>query len=369
MNKIIVLSSNTSWYIYNFRSSTIRALISNGYDVHCISPYDRYTHLLINELGAKWHEVKIDNKGSNPFNDLKFFYNLCILFFKLRPKFVLNFTVKNNIYGTFSAKFFGARVINNVSGLGTAFIRKNITTLVVKLLYKLSQPLADVVFCQNEDDFDFLIQQNLVSYRKLRLLPGSGVCINKFSPHLKTKREDKKIRFLFVGRMLKDKGIIELVMANNVLISEGYDFSLTLCGGIDTKNSSSLSEDELKNFCLNSNIRWIGNCDNMPSVYAESDCIVLPSYREGLPRTLLEAGAMGLPSVTTNVPGCKHVIENDFNGFICNVKDHLSLAKAMKRVLELSDDEYARLSINSRERVVERFDENIVVKKTLEVIL
>ncbi|OEE86162.1 glycosyltransferase [Enterovibrio norvegicus FF-162] len=368
MNKKIVLSSNTSWYIYNFRSSTISALTKKGVAVHCVSPRDDYTSRLINELGVKWHEVDIDNKGSNPFRDIKFFIDMVVIYYRLRPDVVLNFTIKNNIYGTLAAKLFGPMIVNNVSGLGTVFIKKSITTKIVKLLYKLSQPFADVVFCQNSDDLYLLTQQRLVSPFKIKLLPGSGVNVTRFNPGDCNIRDRGVIKFIFVGRMLRDKGVVELIKAAHYLDSQGYKFTLKLCGGVDPKNLSGFSKEEIESWCSIPMIEWLGSCENMPEIYGEADCVVLPSYREGLPRTLLEAGAMGLPSVTTDVPGCRHVIEDGFNGFLCKEKDHISLANSMRRVLELSNEEYMFLSKNARERVIERFDENIVVDKTLEVL-
>lgn len=369
MNKI-VLSANTSWYLYNFRSSTINAFQKKGFKVVCLSPADDYSQKLIDELGCEWHHLEMDNKGSNPIKDLALVYRLVRFFLEVKPIATFNFTIKNNIYGTWAARLSGVKAINNVSGLGTAFINDNLTSKVVKLLYRLSQPFANKVFCQNPEDMDLLISNNLVNGSKLTLLPGSGVNIDKFEPSMKISRcADEPFRFLFVGRMLGDKGVRELIAAAHKLAENGYLFTLNLCGFAGVENASALSSDELNKLSNFGYINWLGPTDTIAQVYANADCVVLPSYREGMPRTLLEAGAMGLPSVTTNVPGCKHLIENGFNGLLCEVKSSESLTEQMCAILDLDDDLYQQMCLNSRARIVEEYDEKIVVQHALESVM
>ncbi|MEZ9120638.1 glycosyltransferase family 4 protein [Vibrio cyclitrophicus] len=369
MNKI-VLSANTSWYLYNFRSSTINAFQEKGFKVVCLSPADDYSQKLIDELGCEWYHLEMDNKGSNPIKDLALVYRLVRFFREVKPIATFNFTIKNNIYGTWAARLSGVKSINNVSGLGTAFINDNLTSKLVKLLYRLSQPFAYKVFCQNPEDMDLLISNKLVNGSKLTLLPGSGVNIDKFEPSIKISRcADKPFRFLYVGRMLGDKGVRELIAAAHRLAENGYLFTLDLCGFAGVENASALSLDELNKLSNFGYINWLGPTDTIAQVYANADCVVLPSYREGMPRTLLEAGAMGLPSVTTNVPGCKHVITHGFNGLLCEVKSSESLAEQMCAILDLDDDLYQQMCLNSRARIVEEYDEKIVVQHALESVM
>lgn len=368
--KTIVLSANTSWYLYNFRSSTITAFQKNGLKVICLSPADDYSQKLINELGCEWHHLEMDNKGSHPIKDLALVYRLVRFFHEVKPIATFNFTIKNNIYGTWAAWLSGVKVINNISGLGTAFINDNLTSKVVKLLYRLSQPFASRVFCQNPEDMELLISNKLVNKNKLTLLPGSGVNIDKFEPSMKVSRcADDPFRFLFVGRMLGDKGLRELIAAAHKLAENGYLFTLVLCGFAGVENASALSLDELDKLSKFDYINWLGPNDTIAQVYANADCVVLPSYREGMPRTLLEAGAMGLPSITTNVPGCKHVITHGFNGLLCEVKSSESLAEQMCAIIDLDCDLYQQMCLNSRARIAEEYDEKIVVHHALEYVL
>ncbi|MFS1413851.1 glycosyltransferase [Vibrio sp. 10N.286.49.C2] len=367
--KKIVLSANTSWYLYNFRQSTITAFKNLGFDVVCLSPEDKYSELLITELGCQWYDIKMDNKGSNPFKDALVIYTFVKLYYKIMPLIVFNFTIKNNIYGTWAARLCKIKVVNNVSGLGTAFITVNLTSKIVKLLYRLSQPFASRVFCQNPEDMSLLIENKLVQCDKLILLPGSGVNINRFLPDIKRSRDiNTPFRFLYVGRMLGDKGILELVSAAHKMAEAGYSFTLGLCGFADARNATALTGAELDRLAQAHYIHLLGSSDSIEAVYANSDCVVLPSYREGMPRTLLEAGAMGLPSVTTNVPGCKHVITHGFNGLLCDVKSVESLCEQLIAMIEMDKETYTSMCINSRARIVNDYDEQIVVQHALDAV-
>lgn len=367
----LIISANTSWYIYNFRSSTIKALQKLGYKVICVSPEDNYTHFLVEELGCDWFDLKIDNKSISVISELITIFSIFYAYFKSKPSVVFNFTIKNNIYGTWAAKICGAKVFNNISGLGTVFIENGRSLAIVKSLYKLSLPLANKIFCQNPEDMQLLIDNKLINKDNSILLPGSGVNISRFSPTPdgRVLNLNKKFNFLYVGRILKDKGVLELIEAADILYKSGCRFQLLLCGFTDASNKTSLSESELLNYIVGKEyITWLGASDEIELVYAKADCVVLPSYREGMPRSLLEAGAMGIPSIASNVPGCKHIVQDGFNGFLCDAKSSKSLADKMKLMLGLSEAEYQKLATNSRNHIVENFDEDLVVSLTLSVL-
>jgi len=367
--KNIVLSANTSWYLYNFRSSTIIALQQQGFNVVCISPQDDYSLRLVNELGCKWFSIKMDNQGSHPIKDMRFCWALFKHYKKIKPVSAFHFTIKNNIYGTWAAKLAGVKAVNNVSGLGTAFINDNLTSKVVRLLYKVSQPFAHKVFCQNSEDYSLLIEEKLVAKTKLTLLPGSGVNTSNFNPTLKKQKVDEHpFVFLYVGRMLADKGVLELIEAATLLFNKRQNFVLRLCGFADAKNSTAITETMLNEWSQLSFIEWLGPSEDIASIYASADCVVLPSYREGMPRTLLEAGSMGLPSITTNVAGCKHIISNNHNGLLCNVRDSESLFRALNEMLDLDKKNYSLMCENARINIVDKYDESIVIKHALDAV-
>ncbi|MBA6412281.1 glycosyltransferase family 4 protein [Parahaliea sp. F7430] len=362
----MTLSANTSWYLYNFRASTIGRLLAEGYRVVCLSPEDDYSARLP-ELGCEWQPIRMDNQGSNPIKDIGLVVQFWRHYRRLRPVAALHFTIKNNVYGTWAARILGIPVINNVSGLGTAFIRTGPVAWIVRLLYKTSQPLAQRVFCQNAEDMQLLINNNLVPNDRLVLLPGSGVNLERFNPVIRQANHGP-FRFLYAGRMLADKGLHELVEAITQLHLGGEKAVLWLCGFAGVSNVSAITESQLESWANEPFIEWLGPTDAMEEVLAQVDCVVLPSYREGLPRSLLEAGAMGLPSVATDVPGCRHVITDGENGFLCEARSVESLVQALTKMLHLPVHEREAMGGAARKNVEENFSEQVVVDATLKAI-
>jgi glycosyltransferase involved in cell wall biosynthesis len=365
--KIITLSANTSWYLYNFRKSTIKKFIQEGYKVICISPRDEYTSNLEN-LGCDWVNLKMNNKGANPLSDIKIIFRLLSLYIRYKPVASFHFTLKNNIYGTWAAFISRTPAVNNISGLGTAFIRPGLTSSIVRVLYKLSQPMAKRIYCQNKDDFKLLIKTNLVSKNKLYLLPGSGVDIQRFKPSLSLNNGSRLFRFLYVGRLLADKGIFELIEAIKNINKHKVVCSLWICGFTNKDNISAISDKDISNWQNIPGIKWIKPTHKIESVMKDVDCIVLPSYREGMPRSLLEAGAMGLPSVATNVPGCRSIIQNKINGLLCEAENSNSLELAMLKMLEMPKNDIHQMSIAARNIVVKSFDEKIVIDAAMDAL-
>lgn len=363
----ITLSSNTSWYLFNFRASTIRALVAEGYRVVCVSPPDAYSTRLL-ELGAEWQALPMDNAGTNPLRDLALVGRFWRIYRMLRPQVAFHFTIKNNVYGTWAARALGIRVVNNVSGLGTAFIRRGLVPAVVRILYRLSQPLAYRVFCQNVEDLTLLRQRRLVPPRRLFLLPGSGVDLQRFHPSLRKPAPSRVLRLLYAGRMLADKGLIELIDAIRQINIDEVRCELSLCGFAGAANVSAFDETTLQAWARLPGVSWLGPSDDMPGVYAQADAVVLPSYREGMPRSLLEAGAMGLPVIATDVPGCRHIVTDGVNGLLCEARSVESLRAAIEKMLAMGPAQRARLGAAGRARVEASFDEQRVVDAALAVV-
>ncbi|MAL96508.1 MAG: glycosyltransferase [Haliea sp.] len=366
MTPVITLSANTSWYLFNFRASTIRRLLAEGYRVVCLSPEDDYSTRLP-ELGCEWLPLRMNNQGSNPIQDAGLVLQFWRHYRRLRPAAALHFTIKNNVYGTWAARVLGVPAINNVSGLGTAFIRTGPVAAVVRLLYKTSQPLAARIFCQNAEDQSLLIENHLVPANCLTLLPGSGVDLERFHPGLR-RPHSGPFRFLYAGRMLADKGLHELVAAMRALHDQGHEAVLWLCGFADVSNVSAISEATLRSWSEAPYIEWLGPSDAIADVLAQVDCLVLPSYREGLPRSLLEAGAMGLPVVATDVAGCRHVVTDGVNGLLCEARSAGSLAAAMERILSMTVAERGAMGAAARSHVEQYFSEEVVVEATLQAV-
>ncbi len=363
----ITVSSNTSWYLFNFRASTLRKLVSLGHRVVCLAPADNYSERLVSELGCEWYPLAINNSGNNPVEDFGLILQFWRYYRRFRPAATLHFTIKNNVYGTWAARILGIPAINNVSGLGTAFIHGGLVSAIVRMLYRTSQPFAHRVFCQNEEDLRQLVEARLVPPRRVELLPGSGVDLQRFHPGLRRTREGS-FRFLYAGRMLADKGLHELIAAVRALHATGVECGLWLAGFADVENVSAISEAQLVEWANAPGIEWLGPSDTMESVYAQVDCVVLPSYREGMPRSLLEAGAMGLPVLATDVPGCRNIVSDGYNGLLCRERSSDSLMQAMRRMAAMSAAERAKMGENGRQLVTEKFSEQVVVDATLRAV-
>lgn len=363
----ICFSANTSWYLYNFRRDTIIQLIRCGYRVFCIAPEDDYSQRLVGELGITFIPLVMDNSGNNPVKDLVTAWRFFRIYRQYKPVVVFHFTIKNNIYGTLAAKALGIPAVNNVSGLGTAFIHSGWVGRIVRGLYRVSQPFAYRVFCQNSEDQLLLIKHKLVHADRLKLLPGSGVDLNRFRPVEQPTVSDH-FRFLYVGRMLGDKGLRELVSAFVMVRSRGIKAELKLVGFADAKNKSAITRQELHHWQEQHGVEWLGSTDTIEDVLAQADCVVLPSYREGLPRSLLEACAMALPVIATDVPGCRSVVCHNKNGMLCQPKDPVSLAEAMAAMVSLPESSRREMGRCGRSLVGKHFSQTLVVQAYMEVV-
>ncbi len=354
----VAIVINSSWNIYNYRLGLIKALISNNVEVVAIAPEDQYSKLLI-ESGCIYHSVKIENKGSNPFKDFLLIIQFYKSYRKFQPDIILQYTIKPNIFGTLAATMAGIPVINNVSGLGTVFLHGNFISYIAKRLYKFAFKFPAKIFFQNNDDLELFVEQGLVIKSKTGLLPGSGVDIKKFFPAVTLKR-NKVFTFLMVARLLYDKGVIEYIEAIRLLKNRGIKARFQLLGSIDETVGLGIEKKKIQEWEAEKLVEYYPFTDNLLEYYHKADCVVLPSYREGTPKTLLEAGACGIPMIASNVPGCKEVVVNNKNGFLCKVKDPLDLATKMEEMIGLSEGDYTKMAISAREHILVNFDENIV---------
>jgi glycosyltransferase involved in cell wall biosynthesis len=364
----IALVANTAWYLQNFRRTLIRRLLEEGYSVITIAPPDEYVPELL-ALGAEFHGAPMDSKGANPFADFRLAMTLRRLFREARPSCVLTFTVKPNVYGAFAAASLGIPVVCNVSGLGTAFIRRNWITSVVKALYRSALRRAATVFFQNPDDLQLFLRLEIVSAAKTRLLPGSGVDVDRFAPSRDSRPAGAPFRFLLLGRLLWDKGVGELVEAARELRSRYPGTEFFLVGFAGTESRSAISLEKIQEWVDEGLITYVPPALDVRPFLASSDCVVLPSfYAEGTPRSLLEASSMARPIITTDMPGCRQVVEDQRSGYLVPARDSRALADAMERMLLLSADQRRELGLRGRQKMVREFDERIVMDEYMRAI-
>ena len=370
MSQKIFLVSRCAWTLFNFRAGLMRKLIETGNKVIGGGAAGDGFEPKIEALGVKFNGLPVDKKGINPRADAKLFWTLYRWYREEQPDIVHHFTIKPVIYGSIAARMAKIpKIVNTVTGLGYVFTDEKVTWLrrLVVGLYRISLNCADFTFFQNQDDYNFFLSRGLVKKSGTALLPGSGVDCEHFSPVSgPNPLEKSQPTFLMVSRLLKDKGVYEFVEAAR-LVKEHYPKSrFQLLGQRDIRNPNVVPEKALKDWNDQGLVSWSGEVSDVRPMMAKSDVVVLPSYREGIPRALLEAAAMAKPIITTDAVGCREVVDDGINGLLVPVKDAPALARAMERMI--NDPEMRnRMGKAGRKKVEREFDEKIVIKKILEV--
>lgn len=363
MKVAIVL--NTSWNIYNFRMNLVRSLQAQGHEVHTVAPADEYTHHLT-EAGCVHHPVKMDSRGANPVKDLALVFELYSIYRKIRPDIILHYTIKPNVYGSLAASLLKIPTVNNVCGLGTVFLKKDLLSAVAMFLYRISFRFPKKVFFQNPDDLNLFLNKKLVPSSTVDLLPGSGIDLGKFQP-VSFKRNEK-FTFLLISRLITDKGVLEYIEAVKQLRAEGLDARFQVLGAIDPEHKRGIKREVIQEWINSGIIEYLGTTKDVRHFIESADCVVLPSYREGTPRTLLEAASSSKPIVATNVPGCTQVVEDKINGLLCNLKDSGDLAAKMRTMANFDDDTLKSMGANGRKKMEAEYDESIVIDKYLHTL-
>lgn len=363
MKVAIVL--NTSWNIFNFRMNFVRELLRQGHEVHTIAPADDYTQYLVEE-GCTHHRIKMDSRGANPIKDSALIAELFMTYRKLRPDVILHYTIKPNVYGTLAAAMLGIPVINNVCGLGTVFLKKNLVSAFAMFLYRISFRFARKVFFQNPDDKKLFVDKKIVAADFADLVPGSGIDLRHFQP-MQFKRNEK-FTFLLISRLITDKGILEYIEAIKKLKAEGMNAKFQILGAKDPEHKRGIKLDVINEWIQSNTVEYLGTTNDVRAHIDRADCIVLPSYREGTPRTLLEAASSSKPIIATNVPGCNHVVVDNYNGLLCKIKDADDLALKMRQISSYDDSTLMNFGRNGRSKMEAEYDESLVINKYLHAL-
>ena len=355
--KKVLICSNYAWTIYNFRKPLINDLIENNYDVELLSQFDGYQTKINNQISGI-HHLSISRKGVNIFKDLYTFIDIYKKLITIKPDYILLFTIKPVIYGSIAAKILNIPSIPMITGLGTSFISKNWITAIVKKLYKVALKNQKIIFFQNCDDKNLFLKENLIQKKQAKLIPGSGIDTHKFEYKKMIKKQ--KITFLLVARMIKDKGIFEFVEAASLVKENNNNVEFKLLGPTGVQNRTAISKKSIKKWQDRNIIEYLGETDNVMEQISKADCVVLPSYREGTSRVLLEAASIGRPIITSNVPGCKEIVDNEINGLLCEVKNSHDLFMKMEKMITLSHAERVKMGLMGRKKVIAEFNSKIV---------
>lgn len=374
MHQRVVLVSNTGWNILNFRMNLARALIDRGYDVHAVGTADGCDGR-IRDAGVTWHDWKLTRRSVNPLSELDAMRSLDAVYRKLQPDLVHHFTVKPVLYGTTVARRRKVQaVVNSVTGLPYFVLSQSKSGLrgvardAALKWYSWALSGGDVCpMFQNEDDLSVIAASNQLVRKQAVSTRGSGVDLSKFQTVAESAAAPEEMVITFVGRLIREKGIFEFVEAAQKVLSQSRrPIRFVVCGDVDSGNRSAIPVEILDAWKSIDGVQFLGHVSDVKSVLQNSHLVVLPSYREGTPRALLEAAACGLPIIATDVPGCREVVVNGVNGVLVPAKDSASLAEA---ITELTDNwflmrKYGRAG---RARVQELFDERVVIDATLDV--
>ena len=370
-NKNVLIVSNCTWYLYNFRDDLLNSLRKRGYNLILLSPIDKY-YKKISKYFINKEDLLLKRGSENPILEILTIFHMLFVYIKYRPDIVHHFTIKPCFYGGVIARLLGIKnTINHITGLGPSFYSNRLKiTITNKLLhpffkYSFNKKHNLINIFHNHSDKLTFINKGIASKENARTIPGSGVNIEYFKNN-QSRNFSKDIKLLFPARIIKEKGIIELIKACKNLWEENYNFTLNIAGEIDKQNKSHLKNEDFENIIKNKNIIFLGKCENMQKVYQEMDIVILPSWREGLSKSLLEAAAMELPIITTNVPGCKDIITDKYSGLVVPAKNKDKLKLAIKNYLD-NPKLAIKYGRNARKTISEKFTVQIINKKILSI--
>ena len=362
--RIILVAANSCWNLINFRAPIIRELIDNGYRVVASAPLDDAAPAL-RAMGVEIAPIAIDARGVSPLRDIKLLLDYRSSIRRIAPKAFLGFTAKPNIYGSASAASLGIPAINTVTGLGTGFLSGRILQAIVSRLYRWGLRRSRKVFFHNQEDLDLFISSGLVRAEQAGLVAGSGVDLARFASAPK-KGGAQPPTFLFIGRLLKDKGLGEFLEAAS-LVKQRRPARFQVIGAIED-HPKAVSRQSIEEAGASGAVELLGRTDDVRPFIANADCVVLPSYREGLPRVLLEAGAMATPVVAADVPGCRQAVDHGVTGLLCEARSAAALAQAMLTIAEMSPKDRMAMGKRGRSKAEREFSEEGVVAAYLEAL-
>lgn len=354
--KILILA-NYDLGLFRFRKELIEELLRSN-EVYISLPYGELVEPL-KEMGCCFLDTALERRSMNPINDAKLFFKYLKIFKQIKPDLIITYTVKPNVYGGLAAGIIKIPYAVNITGLGTAFQKKGVLRKFVTLMYKLACKSAKVVFFENAENRQIFIDEKIVREEKTCLLNGAGVNLSDF--HVAEYPTDNSVtRFLFIGRVMKEKGIDELFGAMRKLVADGYKCSLDVLGGYEEDYKEIIQKYESEGW-----LHYYGYKKDVRPFIEASHCFVLPSWHEGMANTNLECAAMGRPVITSNIHGCLEAVEDGVTGYLCEKQNVDDLYRVMKKFVMLPCDVRKTMGLAGRKRMEEVFGKKKVVEDTI----
>jgi glycosyltransferase involved in cell wall biosynthesis len=365
--KKIAVIENGLFSTYTMRDGLMQRLLKEGYDVTILT----HTNSFVSQVEKTGlHVINIGSGNLNPWKVLKYIFNLYSALKKIQPDVCLTFSIRPAIWGNFITRHLNIPTITNITGVGPLFISKNLAYRIARSIYRPALQKTKKVFFQNFDDLNLFLEKKFVTKEIAERVPGSGVDYQKFSPIKNEKTTEENFIFLFIGRLIKDKGIFEFVDAARMMRKKFPNTIFNVIGPFWHQNlkSNTITKSDLQNWIDEGIIDYQGEKKDIRKFIAEADCIVLPSYREGTSNILLEAASMEKPIITTNTTGCKETVEDEVTGFLCKVKSAEDLADKMEKMFLLSEEDRKTMGRKGRQKIIKEFDKQIVINTYLKAI-
>lgn len=363
-NLKIIFVSNSCWSIYNFRLEVIKHFLQRGFEVHIIATKDDFAIMLMN-LGCKIHHIGFNNRELNPFADITFYFELKRLYKRIKPSLIFHYVIKPNIYGSIAASSLKIPSVAVITGLGYAFSKQNWLTVLVTKLYKTALKNVTSVWFLNRDDAELFSSKKIAAPDKIQILRSEGVNTDYFKrSEEKDCSQKKPFVFLMLTRMLWTKGIGVLAESVQALHEKGFSFECHIIGFFERHHPNTVPIEKLQEWQEKKIFNYMGFASNVLPFLNMADCFVLPSYyNEGVPRSLLEACSMQIPVITTDNTGCRDVVINGINGFLCKKNDPVDLANKMQQILLMDEKARCAMGTKGRELVLQKFDVRYVLEK------
>lgn len=359
MGKIIILANNSGG-LYDFRNNLITELVAKNNDVIAYTPFDAKIDDL-KSLGVDLRELPVDRRGLNPFRDFRLFMRYISIIKNEKPSFVITYTVKPNVYGGMACRLRKVPYAINITGLGTAFQNDGIVKKIVTILYRIACKGTRIVFFENVGNRDIFVKNRIVDMEKTHVLNGAGVNTEHFK--LQEYPEGDVTKFLFIGRIMKEKGIDELLYSMKRLISDGEKVELHVLGGYEEAYKDLIDKCQSEGW-----LYYHGYQEDVRPFIAESSCFVLPSWHEGMANTNLESASSGRPVITSNIHGCMEAVEDGVTGYLTECKNSENLYQVMKRFLQLPIKERREMGLKGREKMICIFEKKAVVEETIKYL-